>query len=213
VDLPGTYSLLTASVEEEVARDFLLFANPDVVIVVVDATALERNLNLVLQILQVTPRVVVALNLMDEAKRKGIHVDHRQLARALGVPVVPIVARTGEGIGYLMQAVEDVAAGRLKPQPYRMALDPEVQAAVDALVPLIRETRRGQPPKKGLAGTPSLRGRRFCAGPGNCGKGWPRPSGTGWCRAFTTKRPALPSASSGPKALERRRGRSASTAS
>ena len=140
VDLPGTYSLLTASVEEEVARDFLLFANPDVVIVVVDATALERNLNLVLQILQVTPRVVVALNLMDEAKRKGIHVDHRLLARELGVPVVPIVARTGEGLGYLMQAVEDVAAGRLNPQPYRMALDPEVQAAVEALGPLIRET-------------------------------------------------------------------------
>lgn len=139
VDLPGTYSLLTASVEEEVARDFLLFGNPDVVIVVMDATALERNLNLVLQILQVTPRVVVALNLMDEARRKGIHVDHRQLARELGVPVVPIVARTGEGIGYLMQAVEDVALGRLRTQPRRLPLEPELQAAVDRLAPKIRE--------------------------------------------------------------------------
>ena len=140
VDLPGTYSLLTASVEEEVARDFLLFANPDVVIVVVDATALERNLNLVLQVLQVTSRVVVALNLMDEAKRKGIHVDHRKLARELGVPVVPIVARTGEGIGYLMQIVEDVAAGRLKARPRRLHLSQELQAAVNALAPQVAET-------------------------------------------------------------------------
>ncbi len=139
VDLPGTYSLLTASVEEEVARDFLLFANPDVVIVVVDATALERNLNLVLQILQVTPRVVVALNLVDEARRKGIHVDHRKLARELGVPVVPIVARTGEGIGYLMQVVEDIATGRLRPRPRKVALEPALQAAVDQLAPMIRE--------------------------------------------------------------------------
>ncbi len=139
VDLPGIYSLLTASVEEEVARDFLLFGNPDVVIVVVDATALERNLNLVLQILQLTPRVVVALNLMDEARRKGIHVNHRQLARELGVPVIPIVARTGEGIGYLMQAVEDVASGNLKPQPRRLELEPELAQAVQQLVPRLRE--------------------------------------------------------------------------
>ena len=139
VDLPGTYSLLTASVEEEVARDFLLFGNPDVVIVVVDATALERNLNLVLQILQVTSRVVVALNLMDEARRKGIHVDHRRLARELGVPVVPIVARDGQGLGYLMQAVEDVATGRIRPRPRKVPLDPALQAAVDELVPMIRE--------------------------------------------------------------------------
>ncbi len=139
VDLPGIYSLLTASVEEEVARDFLLFGNPDVVIVVVDATALERNLNLVLQILQVTPRVVVALNLMDEAKRKGIHVDHRKLARELGVPVVPIVARTGEGVSYLMQMVEDVASGRLQPQPRTIPLEPELRDAVDQLAPLVRQ--------------------------------------------------------------------------
>ncbi len=139
VDLPGTYSLLTASVEEEVARDFLLFGNPDVVIVVVDATALERNLNLVLQVMQVTPRVVVALNLMDEAKRKGIHVDHRKMARLLGVPVVPIVARTGEGVSYLMQMVEEVASGSLQTRPRSIALDPLLQEAVAELAPLIRE--------------------------------------------------------------------------
>ncbi len=137
VDLPGTYSLLSASVEEEVARDFILFGRPDVVVVVMDATALERNLNLALQILEITDRVVIALNLMDEAKRKGIQIDHHRLARELGVPVVPIVARTGEGISYLMQAVEDVVEGRVTTHPRRVALEPSLQKAVDELIPHI----------------------------------------------------------------------------
>ena len=86
VDLPGTYSLLSASTDEEVARDFLLFGRPDVTVVVMDATAIERNLNLVLQVLEITDRVVVAVNLMDEATRKGIEIDLRSLSRDLGVP-------------------------------------------------------------------------------------------------------------------------------
>jgi ferrous iron transport protein B len=89
IDLPGTYSLLSVSPDEDVARDFLLFGKPDVTVVVVDATSLERNLNLVLQILQITTDVVVCLNLMDEAEAHGIRIDTRQLARELGVPVVP----------------------------------------------------------------------------------------------------------------------------
>jgi len=91
VDLPGTYSLLAASPDEEAARDFLLFGRPDVTLVVMDATRVERNLNLVLQVLEITDRVVVAVNLMDEARRRGIEVDTRSLARDLGVPVVPLV--------------------------------------------------------------------------------------------------------------------------
>src|SRR5687768_3599578 len=98
VDLPGTYSLLSASVDEEVARDFILFGRPDATIVVADATRLERNLNLVLQVLEITDRVVVALNLMDEARRNGLIVDDRALTRDLGVPVVPMSARRGEGV-------------------------------------------------------------------------------------------------------------------
>src|ERR687898_1650419 len=98
VDLPGTYSLLSASQDEEVARNFLLFGKPDCTVVVVDASALERNLYLVLQVLEITDRVVVAVNLMDEARRRGIEVDTRSLARDLGVPVVPIVARTSENV-------------------------------------------------------------------------------------------------------------------
>ncbi|MCA9984372.1 MAG: 50S ribosome-binding GTPase, partial [Anaerolineales bacterium] len=84
VDLPGTYSLLSTSLDEEVARDFILFGQPDVTIIVVDATRLERNLNLVLQILEITDRAVVCLNLMDEARRHGLAVDERRLARDLG---------------------------------------------------------------------------------------------------------------------------------
>ena len=85
VDLPGTYSLLSASQDEEVARDFILFGQPDCTIVVTDATALERNLNLVLQVLEITDKVVVAVNMMDEARRKGLEVDTRSLSRDLGI--------------------------------------------------------------------------------------------------------------------------------
>ena len=81
VDLPGTYSLLSTSTDEEVARDFILFGQPTVTVVIIDATRLERNLNLALQILEITDRVVVALNLMDEAERHGLKIDERQLAR------------------------------------------------------------------------------------------------------------------------------------
>ncbi|MCB8960395.1 MAG: 50S ribosome-binding GTPase [Ardenticatenales bacterium] len=119
VDLPGTYSLLSTSLDEEVARDFILFGQPDVTIIVVDATRLERNLNLVLQILEITDRAVVCLNLMDEARRHGLAVDERRLARDLGVPVVPAAARYGEGIMDLLQAVNEVASGRTVCRPRR----------------------------------------------------------------------------------------------
>ena len=98
VDLPGTYSLLSASTDEEVARNFVLFGRPDVTVVVVDATRLERNLNLALQILEITDRVLICLNLMDQARKQKLEVDDRRLARDLGVPVVPTAARYDEGI-------------------------------------------------------------------------------------------------------------------
>ena len=93
VDIPGTYSLLASSYEEEVARDFICFENVDAIIIVVDATCLERNLNLVLQILEITDKVVVCVNLLDEAKKKNIHVDLDKLSKELGVLVVGAEAR------------------------------------------------------------------------------------------------------------------------
>ena len=135
VDLPGTYSLLATSLDEEVARNFILFGQPDVTVVVVDANRLERNLNLVLQILEITDRVVVCLNLMDEARRHGLEVDDRRLARDLGVPVVPTTARYGEGLGALLKAVHEVATGKTKNKPYKVkAESPVLKHAVTTMV-------------------------------------------------------------------------------
>lgn len=121
VDLPGTYSLLSTSTDEEVARDFILFGRPDVTVIVVDATRLERNLNLVLQILEITDRAVICLNLIDEAKRHQIEIDNRILAKDLGVPVVPTAARQGEGIQDLLKAINEVATGAFVCKPHRIA--------------------------------------------------------------------------------------------
>lgn len=135
VDLPGTYSLLSQSTDEEVARDFILFGRPDVTVVVVDATCLERNLNLVLQVLEITDRAVIALNLIDEAERNGIKVDDRSLARDLGVPVVPMAARQGKGVAELVGVIDQVAKGELLLKPNRVAkLPEELEAAVQDLI-------------------------------------------------------------------------------
>jgi Fe2+ transport system protein B len=135
VDLPGTYSLLATSLDEEVARNFILFGQPDVTVVVADASRLERNLNLVLQIMEITDRVVVSLNLMDEAKRHGLEVDERRLARDLGVPVVPMSARFGKGFEDLLAAIHEVATGKITPKPFRMQSEPtELKSAVNLLV-------------------------------------------------------------------------------
>ena len=107
VDLPGTYSLRCHSREEEIAADFLRTESPACVIVVCDATCLERNLHLALQILQITGRVVVCVNLLDEARRRGILVDCEKLEAMLGVPVAGCAAGRGEGHSTLCDAVEE----------------------------------------------------------------------------------------------------------
>jgi len=112
VDLPGAYSLVSRSADEEIARNFILFGKPDVTLIVVDATRLERNLNLVLQILEITEQVVVCLNLVDEAERMGIKIDDRSLTRDLGVPVIPTSARYKKGLQELLGAISDVANRR-----------------------------------------------------------------------------------------------------
>lgn len=115
VDLPGTYSLLCASREEAVARDYLCFGRPDAVVVVCDAACLERNLNLVLQVLEISSKVVVCVNLLDEAKKRGVTVRLKALSKKLGVPVVGTVAKTGRGIKELVAAVEKTVAAPESP--------------------------------------------------------------------------------------------------
>jgi ferrous iron transport protein B len=140
VDLPGTYSLQAGSTDEEVARDFVLFGRPDVTVLVVDATRLERNLNLLFQVLEITDRVVVFLNLIDEARRHGIGIDAKKLEGELGVPVIPGVAREGTGIDELLGAVHDVAVGNRKTEPYRLdRYVPAVEQAIQALVPIVED--------------------------------------------------------------------------
>ena len=141
VDLPGTYSLLSTSVDEEIARDFILFGKPDVTVVVADAARLERSLHLVLQVLEITNRVVVALNLMDEAERNDLTIDVRELNRELGVPVVPMAARRAEGISELSAAIEKVAANQFPLQERRVHYtDKKIESAIVTLANDLRET-------------------------------------------------------------------------
>ncbi|MFN2135524.1 MAG: FeoB small GTPase domain-containing protein [Candidatus Promineifilaceae bacterium] len=152
VDLPGTYSLLSTSLDEEVARDFILFGQPDVTVIIVDATRLERNLNLVLQVLEITDRAVLCLNLIDEARRYNLEIDERRLARDLGIPVVPCVARTGEGLPELLKAIEGVATGEIVCRPYRLKSEsPGIRHALDTLVPKIEAAYPGLPNARWVA--------------------------------------------------------------
>ena len=126
VDLPGCYSLQAHSAEEEAARDFLLSGSPDCTVAVCDATCLERNLNLVLQVLELTPNLIVCVNLLDEAKRKGVRVDLAKLSELLGTPVVGASARDGKGLSELMDEVEKLCH---EPKPPRELpeTDPEMR--------------------------------------------------------------------------------------
>ncbi|MEW5783959.1 MAG: ferrous iron transport protein B [Bacillota bacterium] len=144
VDLPGTYSLLAKSAEEEVARDFICFGNPDAVVVVTDATCLERNLNLALQVLEITARVVVCVNLIDEARRKKIRVHLEKLSGALGVPIVGTNARNGQGLHALKEAVRQVAGGTLRTAPLQIRYSERIERAISLLEPYVEKAARGR---------------------------------------------------------------------
>ncbi|MBP1840474.1 ferrous iron transport protein B [Formosa algae] len=134
VDLPGTYSLLSTSEDEETARDFILFGKPDVTVIVADANRLERNLNLVLQILEITDKAVLCLNLMDEAERNKVDIDIRTLSRDLGIPVVPTSARFNRGIPELIQTISEIASGKIVCKPHRIKNVPKnIEKAVKTL--------------------------------------------------------------------------------
>lgn len=133
VDIPGTYSLMAHSAEEEVARDFLCFGQPDGVVVVCDATCLERNLNLVLQTMEITPRVVVCVNLLDEARKKHIRLDLDLLSQSLGVPVVGASARSRQGLDNLMDKV--AALRKQPPTPAPIRYTPAIEEALALIEP------------------------------------------------------------------------------
>lgn len=152
IDLPGTYSLLSTSQDEEVARNFILFGRPDVTVIVTDASRLERNLNLVLQVLEITDKAVICLNLMDEAERHGISVDQRALARDLGVPVVATTARSQTGIPELLKTIEEVASGKIVCKPHRVKnLNDSVDSAVKDLAKALKEQFPGLPNSRWVA--------------------------------------------------------------
>jgi ferrous iron transport protein B len=109
VDIPGTYSLFANSAEEEIARDFICFEKPDATVIVADATCLERNLNLILQTIEITNNVIVCVNLIDEAKKKKIRIDFDELSLQLGIPVIPIVARSKIGLDTLTEAIYNMS--------------------------------------------------------------------------------------------------------
>lgn len=151
IDLPGTYSLFSNSADEEVARDYIIFEKPDVTLLVLDATALERSLNLALQVLEMTDRVIVCLNLMDEAKKKGIQVNARKLADQLGVPVIPISARNSEGLDVLSEQLLLMSSGQTPTKPYRMKYNEQLEAQISGLESQLRDVVGDEYPARWLA--------------------------------------------------------------
>jgi ferrous iron transport protein B len=152
VDLPGTYSLLSTSEDEEIARDFILFGQPDVTVIIIDATRLERNLNLVLQVLEITDRAVLCVNLIDEAKRHKIQIDDRLLSKNLGIPVIPTAARQGIGIPDLLKSIYDVTTGKFICKPHRISGEMKnITNAVDRLNKKIAESFPNLPNTRWIA--------------------------------------------------------------
>jgi ferrous iron transport protein B len=135
VDLPGTYSLTAYSVEELVARDFIINEKPDVVVDVVDASNLERHLYLCCQFLELGVPLVIALNMVDVAEKRGITIDAQELGKRLGVRVVPIVARNGKGVDQLLDAVLDTAAMETPPRPAFLRYGSDVDQALSDMLP------------------------------------------------------------------------------
>lgn len=135
VDIPGTYSLMANSAEEEIARDFICFGEADAVVIVADGTCLERNLNLVLQTMEITGKIILCVNLMDEAKKKKIRIDLNLLSLKLGIPVIGTSARSGKGLDHLMDAVDSLTGEPCEPHLLRLTYSEEIETAVSMAEP------------------------------------------------------------------------------
>ncbi|NLK71723.1 MAG: ferrous iron transport protein B [Clostridiales bacterium] len=138
VDIPGTYSLMANSVEEEIARDFICFGNTDSIVIVADATCLERNLNLVLQTLEMTSKVILCVNLLDEAKRKKINIDLNFLTECLNIPVIGTSARSGDGLDSLRNAVCNMTHIQEISAPIKILYEDAIEEAINILEPIIK---------------------------------------------------------------------------
>lgn len=130
VDIPGTYSILSTSEEEEIARDYICFGKPDCTIIVVDATCLERNLNLVFQVMEITNNVILCVNLLDEAKKKKIKIDLDKLSSELGIPVVGTTARKKKTLTNLIKTLEKVCNGNIKPNPKKVRYSKDIEKSI-----------------------------------------------------------------------------------
>ena len=130
VDIPGTYSIMSNSEEEEIARDYICFGNPNATVIILDSTCLERNLNLVYQIMEITPNVVVCVNLLDEAKKKKIKINLEKLEEKLGVPVVGTIAKKKKTLKKLLEKVEDISSEKVKVNPKLVAYIPTIEESI-----------------------------------------------------------------------------------
>ena len=139
IDLPGTYSLMSHSEEEEIARNYICFGKSDVLLIVVDATCLERNLNLVYQSLEITPNVILCVNLLDEAKRKGININLDLLSKRLGIPVVGTIAKSKKTLKSLMSQVENICTKKIHPSPIKLNYGVAIEESIEILEPLIHK--------------------------------------------------------------------------
>ncbi|NOX62918.1 MAG: ferrous iron transport protein B [Chloroflexi bacterium] len=139
VDLPGAYSLSAYSLEELITREFIIDERPDAVIIVLDATNLERNLYLAVQILEIGVPAVIALNMMDAARAQGLEIDAARLAQALGAAVTPLAARTGWGLDKLQQAVVESTTRKSPSPPLKIDYGPAIEAALGRLQAIIEQ--------------------------------------------------------------------------
>ena len=137
VDLPGAYSLTAYSIEEVVARDFLVQDRPEITIAIVDASNLERNLYLTLQFLELRIPCIIALNMVDVAESRGIHINAKRLSELLDVPVIPIVARSGKGQNELMNSTVNFSAKGQQRRPLEISYGEDLDSALAEMEPLI----------------------------------------------------------------------------
>lgn len=139
IDLPGTYSIMSNSEEEEIARDYICFGNPDATVVVVDATTLERNLNLVFQIMEITDKVILCVNLLDEAKKKKIKVDLKKLSAELGIPVVGTIARDKRTLDKLLETIKKACENKIDIIPKRVIYQENIENIIIKLTNVLKE--------------------------------------------------------------------------